>query len=227
MIPADVANTLNGFFDKIFVVSIPRFTERHARVKKSLEGLQFEIFWGQDKELINQEEIIRSGDYAPERTQSYSRRKRNLMPGEIACSMSHRKLYDHIIRQRFSRVLVLEDDVVPLENNLIHLGSAIEELPGDWGLVYFGYLKHEEVTPKLRRKQFFYKILSTLGIFRWSTNMVKKLLPKPYSSHLSLAGFHDCTHAYAITAEAAAVLLQEQRPLVHRADDLLSYCVLT
>ena len=93
MIPADVANTLNGFFDKIFVVSIPRFTERHARVKKSLEGLQFEIFWGQDKELINQEEIIRSGDYAPERTQSYSRRKRNLMPGEIACSMSHRKLY--------------------------------------------------------------------------------------------------------------------------------------
>ena len=52
--------------------------------------------------------------------------------------------------------------------------------------------------------------------------MVGNLLPRPFSKHLRRAGFHDCTHAYAITLAAAEKLMNAQTPVVYRADDLLS-----
>ena len=49
IIPSNISKYLEQYFDKIVVVSIPRFTDRHERVKKNLEGLSFDFFWGADK----------------------------------------------------------------------------------------------------------------------------------------------------------------------------------
>ncbi|MBK6633138.1 MAG: hypothetical protein IPG38_01410 [Chitinophagaceae bacterium] len=46
-IPTNISNFLQQYFDKILVVSVPRFTSRHERVKQSLEGLPFEFFGAQ------------------------------------------------------------------------------------------------------------------------------------------------------------------------------------
>ena len=48
------------------------------------------------------------------------------------------------------------------------------------------------------------------------------MLPKPFSPHLRVAGFHDCTHAYAVSQEGAKKLLEFQTPIAFNADDLLS-----
>jgi glycosyl transferase family 25 len=61
---------------------------------------------------------------------------------------------------------------------------------------------------------------------KWNYTMVTNLLPKPFSKHLKKAGFHDCTHAYAVTLSAAEKLLKVQTPVVYRADDLLSATIL-
>jgi glycosyl transferase family 25 len=42
---------------------------------------------------------------------------------------------------------------------------------------------------------------------------------------LSKAGFHDCTHAYAITNEAAKILLHQQTPISSTADNLLAFAI--
>ena len=55
-------------------------------------------------------------------------------------------LYEEMLKQQWKRVLVLEDDIVALEQNLPALSQTLAELPADWELVYFGYLKHEQVT---------------------------------------------------------------------------------
>ena len=123
-------------------------------------------------------------------------------------------------------MLILEDDILPLYDNLNLLPAVINELPENWELVYFGYLKHEEVTAALKTKQFFYKIKSLLGLLKWSYKMVSNMLPKPYSKHLKKAGFHDCTHAYAVTIDGAKKLLAAQTPVVYRADDLLSATIM-
>ncbi|HMD00914.1 MAG TPA: glycosyltransferase family 25 protein, partial [Ferruginibacter sp.] len=126
----------------------------------------------------------------------------------------------------WKRVLILEDDAVPLNDKLHLVKAAINELPANWELVYFGYLKHEHVTPTLKFKRVLYSIGSTLRLMTWTPTMIKNLLPKPYSTYLKKAGFHDCTHAYAVTQDGARKLLAAQTPVVYRADDLLSATIM-
>lgn len=225
-IPEVSARSLEQFFDKTVVVSVPRFTDRHKKVKEQLQGLSFDFFWGADKLKLDERALKEEGTYDAEQAKKNQRQGKTLNPGEIACSLSHRMLYEEMIKQQWKKILVLEDDVLPLIDNMTALPQALQELPQDWELVYLGYLKHEKVTAGLKAKQFFYKILSGLGLMQWSYTMVSNLLPKPFSKHLKKAGFHDCTHAYAITLSAAKKLLAAQTPVVYRADDLLSSTIM-
>lgn len=222
----DVIESLHAYFDKILVVSVPRFTGRHEKIRLELGGLSFEFFWGADKLQLDLEKIKQEGTYDEEKTARLQRQGKTLNAGEIACSLSHRMLYEAMLKQNWKRVLVLEDDVTAVTEQLVNLPLALQQLPPDWELVYLGYLKHEEVTASLKVKRFFYKIASALGLMKWSYTMVSNMLPRPYSSHLKKAGFHDCTHAYALSASGAGKLLKAQSPVVYRADDLLSHTIM-
>jgi glycosyl transferase family 25 len=216
----EVYRFLQHFFDKIFVVSVPRFTERHKHVEKHLEGLTYDFFWGADKMKLDY------NTYDEQKAKQLQRQGKALNLGEIACSLSHRMVYEEMVKHNWQKVLILEDDILPLYNNLTQLSAALNELPANWELVYLGYLKHENVTAALKRKQIWYKILTRFGLMKWTYKMVNNLLPKPYSPHLKKAGFHDCTHAYAVTLQAAKKLLAAQTPVVYRADDLLSSTIM-
>lgn len=225
-ISSDNARQLQQYFDKIFIVSIPRFTARHQTVTAHLQGLKFDFFWGADKQQLNLNEAIQKGIYDEQKAKQLQRQGKALNLGEIACSLSHRMVYEEMLKHNWQKILILEDDILPLYNNLDQLPAVLSELPANWELVYFGYLKHENVTAALKRKQMWYKILSRLGLMKWTYKMVTNLLPKPYSPHLKKAGFHDCTHAYAVTLQAAKKLLAAQTPVVYRADDLLSATIM-
>lgn len=225
-IPPATIQSLQNSFDKIFVVTVPRFTDRHKKISENFRGLSFEFFWGADKLQIDPEKVKQDGTYDEAKAKKLQRQGKGLNLGEIACSLSHRMLYAEMIKHDWKKILILEDDVLPLIENMNVLPNAMKELPEGWELVYLGYLKHEKITPALKRKQFFYKILSALGLMKWNYTMVSNLLPKPFGTRLKKAGFHDCTHAYAITLSAAKKLLEAQTPVVYRADDLLSATIL-
>lgn len=225
-IPITTIQFLQQYFDKIFVVSVPRFTQRHKTVAAALQTLPFDFFWGTDKLSLDFEKSKTDGTYDEAKAIKLQRQGKPLNSGELACSLSHRSVYSEMIKNNWQRVLILEDDVVPVEENFTLLTTAVNELPQDWELVYFGYLKNEMVTAKAKRKQWFYKIISSLGLMKWSYTMVSNMLPQAFSKHLRKAGFHDCTHAYAITLPAAQKLYAAQNPVVYRADDLLSHTIL-
>lgn len=195
-------------------------------MQQELRGLPFEFFWGTDKLNLNEDLIKTDGTYDEKRAKKLQRQGKTLNLGEVACSLSHRMVYEEMIKHNWKKVLILEDDVLPIVENLDELPAALNELPDNWELVYLGYLKHEQLTATLKTKQFFYKIISTLGLMAWSYKMVSNFLPKAYSAHLKKAGFHDCTHAYAVTLEAAKKLVAAQTPVVYRADDLLSAIIM-
>lgn len=222
----NIAGFLQQYFDRIFVVSVPRFTDRHSSVQQHLEGLHFDFFWGADKLALNAATLGQEGIYDEQRAISLHRHGKPLNLGEVACSLSHRMVYEEMIKNNWSRVLILEDDVLPLYDQLEQLPATLRELPPDWELVYLGYLKHEKVTAGLKIKQFFYRIRAALGLMKWNVTMVNNLLPRKISPHLKKAGFHDCTHAYAVTLDAAKKLAAAQQPVVYRADDLLSYHIM-
>jgi glycosyl transferase, family 25 len=227
MIETAIARLLESYFDKIFVVSIERAKDRHAQVRQQLEGLSFEFFFGTDKQAMDWEKIKTStAVYDDVKAKKNNRVGKGMNAGEVACALSHRNLYKHIVEKGYHRVLIFEDDVLPLSENLSQLPAIIEELPHEWDLIYLGYTKHEKVTPKLKRKQAFYKIISPLRLIKWNSTMIKNFLPVPYSAHLKKAGYHDCTHSYAITGQTAARLVSKQTPVVFNADGLLSDIIL-
>lgn len=222
----NISDCLSNYFDKILVISVPRFTDRHQRVKERLKGVPFEFFWGADKQDLVLETASADGTYDECKAKKLQRSGKALNIGEIACSLSHRMVYAEMLKRGWQKVLILEDDVWPLDHELKLLPDTLEELPPGWELVYLGYLKHERVTLKLKLKQSFYKLMSGIGLMKWSYTMVCNMLPEKYSTHLRKAGFHDCTHAYAVTLDAAKKLLKAQIPVVYRADDLLSHSIL-
>jgi glycosyl transferase family 25 len=218
----EINSLLQQHFDKVVVLTVPRFTERHEKVKQSLNGISFDFFYGTDKNELTEEFIKANYHYCKKNSLTITQTFKPLNTGEIACSLSHRKIYQAMVDNNWSHVLIFEDDVMPDYNTLPQLQNCLNELPADWELFYLGYLKRDKINFSGRLKILWYKVLSAFGLAKMSVQMVKNILPKNYSSHLYKAGFHDCTHAYAVSLSGAKKLLAAQTPVTYRADNLLS-----
>lgn len=222
-----VCTFLESFFDKIYVISLRRAHDRHETFRRLLNGLQYEIFWATDKNDLDREDMIRRGLYDDETV----RQPRYIHPnglneGQLACALSHRRIYEEMVSKGYKRVLVFEDDVVPCFDRLSQLPGALQQLPNDWELVYLGYTKNEDITLKQQLKQQFYNVVSPFGLLRWSRQEASRYAPRPFSPNLRVAGLHDCTHAYAVSLAGAQKLTDAQKPIVASADALMSVLVL-
>jgi glycosyl transferase family 25 len=219
---------LNGWADRVFVVTLARAVERHAHVREVLRGLEHELHMGADKANLVLEALERDGRLAPWRGRSrLTGKPRPLGPGEVGCALSHRQVYEEIVRSGVRRAIVLEDDVAPRVEDVALLPAALGQLPDDWDLVYLGYTRFERVRRWDRVKRLFYLALSPLRLVPWRPGEAVRLHPRPYSANLRRAGYHDGTYAYAVSLEGARKLLAAQTPLTHVADHLFVKLVLS
>ena len=216
---------LLSYFDKVFVLTVPRLKERQSLVRDRLTGINFEFFYGADKAELTDDFLSANYHYDKKNSLSVTQLFKSMNTGEIACALSHRMIYQAMVDNNWQHVLVFEDDVKP-SVCINELEACLSQLPSGWELCYFGYLKNERpgVGKKIKRR--WYQILAALGLSKMPGAMIARTLPAHYSSHLFQAGFHDCTHAYAVSLSAARKLLAAQTPVVYRADNLLSFLVL-
>ena len=84
---------LQRAFDRIFVVTLERATDRQARVRERLAGLDFQFHLGVDKRALDAERLRAEG-YDAAAARRVARRSRAMTPGEIGCALSHRQLYE-------------------------------------------------------------------------------------------------------------------------------------
>jgi len=218
---------LNGWADRIFVISLPRATDRQARIRKRLAGLDFHFSNGVDKASLDPAALVRDGVYDESRTRAAYRHTRAMTLGEIGAALAHRRIYEDMVANGWQRVVVLEDDVVPLDAALSSLPDALGELPPGWELCYLGYVKGEQVSALRRAKLASYVALSRVGLCRWKPHEVRRLRSAPFSPNLRHAGLHTHAHAYVVSLEGARKLLAAQRPIAFRADFLFSWLVLS
>ncbi|MES1198174.1 MAG: glycosyltransferase family 25 protein [Chitinophagaceae bacterium] len=216
---------MNEYYDKIYVLSLPRLTERIAYINNALKGLNFEFFFGTDKQTISMTDMKQRGLYSTSQYQRFYKRPKEISLGMLCCSLGHLKIYQDIVRNNYKRTLILEDDVLPLEEGLNHFSHIIHELPSDWQLLYLGYEKNENYGILQKIKQLIYKIFPRHSQLKLSRKIFSRYYPVDISAHIAKAGFHDCTHAYSITLEAAKKLIQQQQPIRFHADNLLSYMI--
>jgi glycosyl transferase family 25 len=225
--PVDAAWAfLNGWADRILVVTLARAADRRARLRERLAGLRYEPFTATDKLELERARLLADGTFDESRTPRRFRHTREMNLGEIGCALSHRRIYEEIVRRGAARTVVLEDDVVPREGDLAHLPAALGALPAGWDLCYLGYLKNDAPSAWTRAKRAAYVALSPLRLVPWRTGEALRLLPSPVAPHLRRAGLHACTHAYAVSLAGARKLLAAQTPVAFRADWLFSYLIL-
>jgi glycosyl transferase family 25 len=225
-VTADSYRALNDRFDRIYVVTLARATDRHPVFARALAGLRYEVVHGVDKRDLDLADLVRRGVYDDRTARRIHRYGRGMTLGHIACTLSHARVWRRVVDEGHRRVLVFEDDAEPIPETIAAAPAVLAQLPSSFELVYLGYNLHEAVPLRRRLDRAAYVALGALRLVRWTPREAMNLLPRPYSSNLRRAGWHDFTHAYALTAPAARKLLAAQTPVVSNVDTGITRLIL-
>ena len=150
---------LNSFFDHIYVITLERATDRHEHIRTELQGLNYQLFYGKDKQNFTIEELKQKGIYDEDLARQHHRYGKPMQEGQIGCSWSHAEVYKDVVAKGYQKVLILEDDIVINKKESRYLEKIIRELPKDWELLYFGFAERETPPPDLFFKKIFYGFL--------------------------------------------------------------------
>ncbi len=214
---------LNEYYDKIYILTLPRLQDRIDYINKTFEGLNFEFFHGVDKQEHSLKEFKEGGTYSTELYRSFYKSPDEMPLGMLCCALGHVHIYEKIIKEGYERTLILEDDAVPVMEAILQFPEVVKELPADLELLYLGYEKNEGTGIREKVKHFFYQLFPSNVQLKLNRQIFGNYYPRPVSTHVARAGFHDCTHAYSITQEGARKLLATQQPVRFHPDNLLSY----
>ncbi len=214
---------LNNYYDRIYVLSVNSATHRREKFQERFKGLRYEFFYGADKSAFTIKQAEKELIFSEVKTREHHRFSKTMKHGEIACSWSHRMIYEDMLKNNYGRVLVFEDDAVPDPEALKLIPAILEELPADWELLMWGWDKNGQAPFGAGIKKFFYHLKHSAGHLKWDHQMIRNLYAKPYSAHLKRSGFHDFTYAYALSREGAEKLIRMQTPIQYIADNLLAH----
>jgi len=216
---------LNNYYGKIYVLSVKAAESRRRLFDQRFAGLNYSFFFGADKNNFTTEELIEKNIYNEELTKQHHRYAKVMKPGEIACSWSHRMMYEDMLKNNYDRVLIFEDDAIPHPEMMKQIPAILSEVPADCELLMWGWDKNGESGLSSFLKKTGYAVQRSLGLLKWNHTIIKNLFAKPYSANLKKAGFHDYTYAYGITKSGAEKLLQMQTPIQYIADNLLAHAI--
>jgi glycosyl transferase family 25 len=216
---------INTFFNHIYILTIERATERHAAITKELAGLNFSCFYGFDKQQLSIKELESNNIYDATKAIQNNRYNKPMKLGEIACSMGHKAIYEDIVKNNYTKALILEDDVILNTSEPFHFSTIVQQLPSDWDIVYFDYHKNETSSFIKELKKIIYHIQKSLGLLKWSHTLINNLYAKPFSKNLKISGYHDFASAYGITNAAAKKIITLQTPISYPADHVLPIAI--
>lgn len=214
---------LNNFYDKIYVLSVTAAAERRKQFQQLFDGLNYQFYFGADKNTFSIEEVKQKNIYSEPLTKKNHRYSKTMKHGEIACAWSHKMIYEDMLQNGYQRILIFEDDAVPDEHVLQNSNNILKEIPPTAELVFWGWGKNDKAPPFSFLKKATYHLQHSLGFLKWNHQVITNNYARPYAKHLKKAGFHDFTYAYAINQTAAKKLIAMQTPLQYVADNLLAY----
>ena len=214
---------------KIYVINLKRAADRRAHMEKKLQalGLEAEFFEAYDGRNLTDDEPLFDKELSLERN------GQALTKGELGCSMSHRALYERIVKDNIDRALILEDDIT-LDPRIVSLLSDerfLTSVHWDWLQIDYNKVGWWYVTDSFRsarvqiqrRPSFIFYFVAKIPFIFFIAAFEKlrdeyyratKPAIVPFFRPLYLAS------AYVVTRHAAEVLLKLQTPVVYAADRL-------
>ena len=219
---ASIKEFCNQYFDKIYVLTIPKAKDRQEEVKEELIGFDYEFFFGIDKKELN---VNDPSIYDEQKAIQYSRHNYAMSSGQVACSLGHRKIYEDAVQNQYKRILIFEDDVRIRKENIVQLISFFQEIPENWEIVLLDYERNEKTTMYTKAKQLFYHFQKCYGGMKFSYKMINNIYPKPFGKYSLKAGYHYFANAYALQGNALKSLIQLNTPVVFPADHVIPWYI--
>jgi len=121
---------------KIIVVSMPLSTDRREHMERVLSRLEveYEYLDAVDGRSVSKHEL----EACYESSAAKECIGRDLTAGELGCALSHKKIYQRMLKENIAEVVVLEDDVAICED-FVKILQHRTKFPKNWELVLFGH----------------------------------------------------------------------------------------
>ena len=121
---------------KIMVVSMSSSMDRREHMERVLSRLEveYEYIDAVDGKRLNKHEV----ESCYESIAAKECIGRDLTAGELGCALSHKKIYQRMLKENISEVVVLEDDVALCED-FVKILRYRQQFPKNWELVLLGH----------------------------------------------------------------------------------------
>jgi hypothetical protein len=136
---------MNDVFDEILVISLPRFTERHTRMRAQLDAL------GLRYTLIHARDARSAG--TPELAVRFLERPSERRPSVMSLYLTQVALLQYFLASPMQSILILEDDVLFRADVPTAFDRFARGLPTAWGAAWLGintvagYFEEEPAPP--------------------------------------------------------------------------------
>ena len=200
-------NNLKLGFDKVYVISLPRRLDRRERVKRVLNGIDFEFVDSIDGyQDIDIQELIKNKELSTE----YKDPVGLITKGIVGCALSHKKAWKKFIDSK-------EDTAIFFEDDLMMTKDIFRQPPG------------QEVTKETEYTQYYIDLLNEIDMLKdWDVIfMGKKMLSYPgdmitkniIRPIFGKAGWG--AHSYVLNKRSAKKLLKQYTPIEYAVDVFL------
>ncbi|XP_053623852.1 glycosyltransferase 25 family member [Plodia interpunctella] len=127
-------------FDEIYMINLERRPERRQMMELSFKelGMDVKLFKAVDGRILDLNDLREySVTLMPNYEDPYH--KRPMKAGEVGCFLSHYYIWEEIVKNKYAKTLILEDDVyfVPyFRHRLVALLDELKDIK--WDLLYLG-----------------------------------------------------------------------------------------
>jgi len=122
--------------DKIYIIHLKRSVHRHEHMLKQMEKQNIENYLFFDAIDAENDDLNANYDFSVISKWRDPFSRKCITRGEIGCALTHYWVWEEIVSNQYSQVLILEDDVV-LEDDFIQKLKKIE-VPKDMDFLYVG-----------------------------------------------------------------------------------------
>lgn len=183
-------NILNTYFDKIYCLNLDRRTDRWSECCDIFQkmDLKVERFSACDGQLIDT---------------GYGK----VYNGELGGTISHARLIRKIQKENLDKVLILEDDIEFCEDFETKFKLAINDLPDDWDIFFFGGNHtggYQIITKNIGR------VFRTLALHSYAVR--GKALPYIYQNMIQFVGHTLCNNEQLQPSVAADFYMAKVQP---------------
>jgi len=211
---------VNQYFDQIYIVHLDNFTDRKKKMIEQIKKFNLKnitVIDSINKEHIDMEKCkklnivaypgIESCKHDPQCSCGGRGHKTHEFPGRVACYYGHYLAWEDIVKNKYKKCLILEDDFVL--NNDFHnkFKTLYTHMPNDWEVILF------ENSQWINRMKHRYKNIHKKDIIDNDPYFFKT----PY-------GTQDAG-CYAITGNTAKVLVNKSLPIRAGADAFIGMCM--